>query len=197
MTAFGSAPPRNRPRNDRLGGAAGAVGFNMSAKRATWSSERIELLKRCFHDGLSSSEIAREIGVTRNAVIGKMNRLGLSRPKHAHAIATPEQRGAGPARARAARTWRPGRARLDIFIQQDMLTAAFPQPPAEDIPIHNGCGCTLLELSQGRCRWPIDNPGAADFRFCGNEPVKGLPYCPGHARIAYRPAGRQRSSARA
>jgi GcrA cell cycle regulator len=175
----------------------------MSANHATWNSERIELLKRCFHAGLSSSQIAREIGVTRNAVIGKLHRLGLSRPRHASAraiAAPPEQRGAaGPARARAARTWRPGRARPDIFVQHDMLTAAFPQPqpPAEDIPIHNGCGCTLLELSQGQCRWPIDTPGCADFRFCGNEPVKGLPYCPGHARIAYRTAGRQRSSARA
>jgi GcrA cell cycle regulator len=62
-----------------------------------------------------------------------------------------------------------------------MLMAAFPrQPPAEDIPIYNGCGCTLLELSQGKCRWPISNPGAEDFCFCGNEPVKGLPYCLGH-----------------
>jgi GcrA cell cycle regulator len=72
-----------------------------------------------------------------------------------------------------------------------MLMAAFPrpQPPAEDIPIYNGRGCTLLELSQEKCRWPISNPGAKDFCFCGNEPVKGLPYCLGHARIAYRPAG--------
>jgi GcrA cell cycle regulator len=76
-----------------------------------------------------------------------------------------------------------------------MLMAASPrQPPAEDIPIYNGCGCTLLELSQGKCRWPISNPGAEDFCFCGNEPVKGLPYCLAHARIAYRPVGRQRSS---
>ena len=69
-------------------------------------------------------------------------------------------------------------------------------PPAEDIPIYNGRGCTLLELSQGKCRWPISNPGAEDFCFCGNEPVKGLPYCLGHARIAYRSVGRQRSSRR-
>ena len=70
-----------------------------------------------------------------------------------------------------------------------MLIAAFPapQPHAEDINIYNGRGCTLLERSQGRCRWPISNPGAEDFCFCGNEPVKGLPYCLGHARIAYRP----------
>jgi len=78
-----------------------------------------------------------------------------------------------------------------------MLRAALPrpQPPAEDIPIYNGRGCTLLELSRGKCRWPISNPGAEDFCFCGNEPVKGLPYCVGHARIAYRSLGRQRSSA--
>jgi GcrA cell cycle regulator len=70
--------------------------------------------------------------------------------------------------------------------------AAFPspQPTAEDIPIYNGRGCTLLELSQGKCRWPISSPGAEDFCFCGNEPVKGLPYCLGHARIAYRSVGR-------
>jgi len=43
-----------------------------------------------------------------------------------------------------------------------------------------------------RLRWPISNPGAENFRFCGNEPVKGLPYCLGHARIAYRRPGSQR-----
>jgi GcrA cell cycle regulator len=53
----------------------------MSANCATWTSERIELLKRYLQSGLSCGQIAREIGVTRNAVIGKRNRLGLSRPK--------------------------------------------------------------------------------------------------------------------
>jgi GcrA cell cycle regulator len=131
--------------------------INMSANCATWTSERIELLKRCLYAGLSCGQTAREIGVTRNAVIGKMNRLGLSRPK-------------------------------------DVIGRQLEQRRAA-IPIYNGRGCTLLELSQGKCRWPISNPGAQDFCFCGNEPVKGLPYCPGHARIAYRSVGRQRSSA--
>jgi GcrA cell cycle regulator len=165
--------------------------INMSANCATWNSERIELLKRCFHAGLSCSQIAREIGVTRNAVIGKMNRLGLSRPKDVIGRELERRRAARPARPKAPRTWRPKRPRLNIFAQREMLIAAFPgpQPHAEDIPIYNGRGCTLLELSEGKCRWPISNPGAAGFCFCGNEPVKGLPYCLGHARIAYRPAG--------
>src|SRR5262249_21047386 len=163
--------------------------INMFANSATWSSERIELLKRCFHAGLSCSQIAREIGVTRNAVIGKMNRLGLSRPKDVLGGQLERRRAASPALPKTPRTWRPKRPRLNIFAQHEMLIAAFPgpQPRAEDIPIYNGCGCTLLELSQGKCRWPISSPGGKGFYFCGNEPVKGLPYCPGHARIAYRP----------
>jgi GcrA cell cycle regulator len=108
-----------------------------------------------------------------------------------------QRRAARLARPKIPRTWRSKRPRLNIFVQHEMLMAAFrrPQPPAEDIPIYNGRGCTLLELSQGKCRWPISNPGAEDFCFCGNEPVKGLPYCLGHARIAYRSVGRRRSSA--
>jgi GcrA cell cycle regulator len=166
-----------------------------------WSEERIALLKRHFNAGLSCSQIAREIGVTRNAVIGKMNRLGLSRPKEIIAAQQEHRRAARLARERApgisaAGAPRPRRPRLNIFAQHEMLAEAFGgvQPRIEDVPIANGCGCTLLELGQEKCRWPIDNPGAADFRFCGSEPVKGLPYCLGHARIAYRPAGRRRSA---
>ena len=169
----------------------------MFAKRETWSSERIELLKRCFDAGLSCSQIAREMGVTRNAVIGKMNRLGLSRPKDLMVRQLEQRRDARLASPRVPRLPRPRRPRPSIFAQHAMLREVFsePQPSAQDVPIHNGRGCTLLELGQGKCRWPISTPGAADFWFCGNEPVEGLPYCPGHARIAYRRAGRPRKSA--
>jgi GcrA cell cycle regulator len=164
--------------------------INMSAYRASWSSERMELLKRCLHAGLSCGEIAREIGVTRNAVIGKVNRLGLSRPRDVISRQLEQRRTAKLAHPKTPRTWRSKRPRLNIFAQHEMLMAA----PAEGIPTYNGRGCTLLELSQGKCRWPISSPRADDFCFCGNEPVEGLPYCLGHARIAYRSVGRQRSS---
>lgn len=167
----------------------------MSASSATWTAERIELLKRCFDAGLSCGQTAREIGVTRNAVIGKMNRLGLSRPKNLVARQLEQRRATRLARPKTPRIWRAQHPRPNVFAQH--ARAAFPSPksPAEDIPICNGRGCTLLELSQGKCRWPMSNPGAEDFCFCGNEPLQGLPYCVGHARIAYRSVGRQRSSA--
>src|ERR1700730_13899541 len=49
----------------------------------TWTPERIEQLRNYASSGLSSSQIAAEIGVTRNAVIGKLNRLGLARGRPA------------------------------------------------------------------------------------------------------------------
>jgi GcrA cell cycle regulator len=191
--------------------ASRATAIRETTVREAWSSERIDLLKRHFQAGLSCSQIARELGVTRNAVIGKMSRLGLSRPKDVIAAQQAHRRSARLAQANspstaaprtaAPRTWHPKRVRPSIFAQHEMLASAFgePQPRAEEVPIANGCGCTLLELGQEKCRWPISTPtsaaGAEDFRFCGNEPVKGLPYCLGHARIAYRPAGRRRSGA--
>jgi GcrA cell cycle regulator len=155
----------------------------MTAHGTTWTSERVEQLKGCFGAGLSCSQIAAEIGVTRNAVIGKMNRLGLSRPKHVR----PKE----PAQKRAA--WRPrALTRLQILLQPP------PEPLARAEPtlLHDGRGCSLLELSPGKCRWPISEPGAEHFCFCGNQQVDGLPYCVGHARMAYKSAARPRSSAR-
>jgi GcrA cell cycle regulator len=57
--------------------------------------------------------------------------------------------------------------------------------------------CSLLELAQGKCRWPVGDPGgnsgATDFVFCGNEAVAGFSYCAGHARMAYRSSDRRRA----
>ena len=45
----------------------------------SWTDERVELLKKMWSEGQSASQIAKELGgVTRNAVIGKVHRLGLS-----------------------------------------------------------------------------------------------------------------------
>ena len=65
----------------------------MTDAGATWTDERVELLKKLWTDGLSASQIAAELGnVTRNAVIGKVHRLGLSgRAKDAKPAARPQR----------------------------------------------------------------------------------------------------------
>jgi GcrA cell cycle regulator len=143
--------------------------------QTTWTAERIVLLKNGIDAGLSCGQIAREIGVSRNAVIGKVNRLGLSRFKGAAAGQL------GPARPRknARRILRALRAK--------------PQLACVEISSDGANRCTLFELQHWHCRWPLGDPTSENFGFCGNKPVEGLPYCPVHAQKAYRPSTRETS----
>ena len=77
------------------------------------------------------------------------------------------------------------------------LAAAFEyeieaEPEVVDNVIPMGQRRSLLELSESTCRWPIGDPGNADFFFCGGQPVAGLPYCAHHCRIAYQLANPRR-----
>ena len=157
----------------------------MSATSEPWTSERTELLKKLFDAGLSCSQIAGEIGTTRNAVIGKMHRLGLSRPKNLFADRLkPRQPATNAWRPKALR---PKIAGLSISAQRKMLRSAYPGPAGQEEPVESPHKCSLLELRQAQCRWPLSEPGSRDFGFCGNPTIDGLSYCSGHARLAYRP----------
>jgi GcrA cell cycle regulator len=148
----------------------------MLANNSTWTAERIELLKSRFEAGLTCREIADDIGVSRNAVIGKLARLNLSREG---AERFPGRREIP--RAPLPRSERP-RGRPS---QRQILQALQPVEEVPEAPICGEHRCSLLELSEETCRWPISDLGGADFWFCGNKPVKGVPYCAGHARMAY------------
>jgi len=154
----------------------------MSARKSAWTAERVEILKNRFEAGLTCSEIARDIGVSRNAVLGKLFRLNLSRPKNTAARTAPREPSAKAPRPR--------------FIGQRQILMALRaglQIEAEDFQVASEHRCSLLELNQEKCRWPVANAGSREFMFCGNPPVKGLPYCAGHARIAYQPGVRTRA----
>lgn len=57
----------------------------------SWTDERVEVLRKMWGEGLSASQIAKELGgVTRNAVIGKVHRMGLSNRAASAAAAKPE-----------------------------------------------------------------------------------------------------------
>jgi GcrA cell cycle regulator len=144
----------------------------------TWTTERLELLKNHFDAGLTCREIAAEIGVSRNAVIGKLSRLGLTRGEF---IREPR-----PATKERTPKSMPRQ-------QYQMLRKVYENgQPVVTTAVVSEQRCSLLELSEQRCRWPINTPGAEDFCFCGNTPLEGAPYCTGHTRLAYRPGSRQR-----
>ena len=164
----------------------------------TWTRERVEQLRRGFETGLSCSQIADTIGVTRNAVIGKLHRMGLSRPKDV--IRDQLARARQPRRAGPKSSTKVSIKRLldSIRAQQAMPATAFSEPvPSIDIvPVDEGRGRSLSELAPSHCRWPFGTPGADDFRYCGHEVLNGFSYCFGHAAIAHRTTGRPRSFAR-
>ena len=156
-----------------------------------WTDERVELLKKLWADGLSASQIAAELGgITRNAVIGKVHRLGLSGRAKSPSSATPR-----PRKPRSGghmlRVSRPAvRGNTALAYDYDME----PEPELVEIPMEQRK--TLLQLNEHTCRWPIGDPGSTEFFFCGGETANELPYCAYHSRVAYQPATDRRREKR-
>jgi GcrA cell cycle regulator len=128
--------------------------------RANWTDERIAALKSWWGEGSTGQAIAKRLGgVSRSAVLGKIFRLRLA------AAAAP----ASVARATA------------VNAVPDVAPPAAPPPRPR--------GKSLLELTNNSCRWPYGRPGTRAFFFCGEPGADlegGMPYCPRHARRAYR-----------
>lgn len=166
-----------------------------------WSDDRVELLKKLWNDGLSASQIAGELGgVTRNAVIGKVHRLGLSgraKTNSASAAARPRKpaprpNGGGGFAAHPA----PRGAQAALAVQPRLPPEAAPEPRRElidpEVVVPFSQRVTIMELRETMCRWPMGDPTQPEFRFCGMKSDTGQPYCSYHCRIAYQPASDRR-----
>jgi len=159
----------------------------------TWTDDRVELLKRLWSEGLSASQIAGELGgITRNAVIGKVHRLGLSGRAKAPSSSVPR-----PRKPRASsQMFRPSRPMVRGNTALATQHSYDYEPEAELAPVENiiplGQRCSLLELNDEKCHWPIGDPGQSDFFFCGGKTPNDAPYCGYHARVAYQPPASRR-----
>lgn len=159
----------------------------------SWTDERVELLKKLWSEGLSASQIAGRLGaVTRNAVIGKVHRLGLSGRATTSRMKTvrPRSRLANPKRNNAVtpaakpRFAQVGNPAVRALYPLD----AEPLPAVEELDIPLAERKTIQTLTECSCRWPIGDPQTSEFHFCGKNKVTGLPYCEFHARRAFQPA---------
>ncbi len=182
----------------------------------SWTDERVELLKKMWSEGQSASQIAKELGgVTRNAVIGKVHRLGLSnragatpaktekaepKPAPKEAAAAPEPRAEKPT---PAPNPAPAPARPKIVPAGQPLP---PQPSANEISPEalatvrevekKAKRITLMELTERTCKWPIGDPATEDFWFCGLAVQPGKPYCEAHVGVAFQPMSARRDRKR-
>lgn len=150
----------------------------------SWTNDRVELLSRLWLEGRSASFIAAELGlgVTRNAVIGKVHRLGLA--GRAKTVAAQVQ-------ARAKTKQAPAELELEAAPAVDApvlkpVPTLLRDTPEMALPTTERV--TIMELRESSCRWPMGDPSQAEFRFCGARTTVGAgPYCATHARLAFQP----------
>ena len=190
----------------------------------SWTDERVETLKKMWGEGQSASQIAKELGgVTRNAVIGKVHRLGLSnrasgggaaaeaKPAEAEKPA-PRAEPAKPASkpepakaaAPAAEPEKPAPVARKAIIPAGQPLP--PQPSANEISPETLANVreiekkakriSLMELTERTCKWPIGDPATDDFWFCGLSVQAGKPYCEAHVSVAFQPMSSRRDRRR-
>jgi GcrA cell cycle regulator len=144
------------------------MGEGMAPHGTNWPAERDEALKRLHAEGLSTSRIAIELdcGLTRNAVIGRIHRLGLSR------AAKPQPRQAGGDYTIAGR--------INRKLQQEPMRPPAPpaELPAEAVPCRpQRRRKQFFELEESDCRFPF---GEQSFVFCAAAALPNRSYCGEH-----------------
>ncbi len=181
----------------------------------SWTDERVDLLSRLWLEGKSASQIAALLGggLTRNAVIGKVHRLGLAGRVKANAPApkTAEASVDAPEAAEimsSAASLRRATPRAAVAMPSPAPMAAIARTvgatalslataPAEAIKtavaseenvVPLSLKVTIVELRENMCKWPIGDPSSMEFRYCGSPARAATPYCAHHGKVAYQPA---------
>jgi GcrA cell cycle regulator len=154
-----------------------------------WTDERVALLKKLWAEGLSASQIAKLLtGVTRNAVIGKVHRLGLA------GRATPSRPAKRPVRVARPRPAVPASPAAPRLRPAAPAVYQAEAPVLEPLVLDTGATATVLTLNDRMCKWPIGDPADNTFAFCGRAACSG-PYCAEHNRVAYQPSAQRKRRA--
>lgn len=155
-------------------------------EKKPWTEERVARLKQLWGTGLTTENIAVTLSrefpdlpeLTRSAVIGKANRLGLAKKdgrqrNSKKKISTHPP--SAPVTTEVVADKLPVTEAPEASAETLAPTPPDPSaPPPGALPWHR------------RCQWPIGNPGEEGFHHCDHETLKDKPYCDYHCSIAYR-----------
>ena len=191
----------------------------------SWTDDRVEILKKLWVEGQSASQIAKELGgVTRNAVIGKVHRLGLSNRATSSSSSKSDTK-SKPSVKSMSDTKRvsnktstskvtsansPSEPRSNVTsLRRQIIPAGQPLPPqpsANEISPEalarvseiekKAKKISLLELTERTCKWPVGDPATEEFWFCGLPSQAGKPYCEAHVGVAFQPMSQRRDRRR-
>ena len=144
---------------------------------SNWTKENIEFLQK--HWGTCTArEISEKMGggFTRNSIIGKASRLGLSAKIKTRA-ATSNQNFESSSEEKNIKNRRGRKSKFkSLIIEKDFE----PENPKQ-----------LEELDENSCKWPIGHPDEKSFYFCGRSSLKDFSYCKLHLLYAYQPKGKK------
>ena len=144
---------------------------------SAWTKENVEFLKKNWGTA-TARELAEKMGpgFTRNSIIGKASRLGLS-AKIKTRTATSNESFENTIIDKDIKSKKGRRSKFkSLIIEKDFE----PENPK-----------TLEELEDGICRYPIGHPNEKDFYFCGRTSVKDFSYCRLHLLYSYVPKGKK------
>lgn len=173
-----------------------------------WDNAMLKKLKSLTGKGLSTAEIGKRLGLSKNAVVGKLNRLGWN--SKANGVAEP-----APAKAPEKKTAPKPAPKKAAAPAKPTPKATAPKPApkakaapktasAKSAPVAKGASKSgaknnlamhqriiqhsleMAALKPNQCRWPIGDPDSEDFHFCGDAVFVGKPYCYEHCKQAYQ-----------
>ncbi len=173
-----------------------------------WTDQMVEDLKRMWKEGLTTGEIGKRLNVSKNSIIGKVHRLGLSgRPSpikkktdteaaKSTAAAKPavEKENKTPTQPKPqprpeVKTIAPSRKKVEVEveveIEADAKVKAEPIVSVSPKAEHPKEFLSLTDLDNHTCRWPLGDPKDENFHFCGKKVRIGQTYCEEHAALAY------------
>ena len=191
----------------------------------SWTDDRVEVLKKLWVEGQSASQIAKELGgVTRNAVIGKVHRLGLSNRATSSSSSKSDTKSKTSVKSmsdtkrvsnktsasKVTSANSPSEPRSNVTsLRRQIIPAGQPLPPqpsANEISPEalarvseiekKAKKISLLELTERTCKWPVGDPATEEFWFCGLPSQAGKPYCEAHVGVAFQPMSQRRDRRR-
>lgn len=175
-----------------------------------WDNATLKKLKALTGKGLSTSEIGKRLGMSKNAIVGKLNRLGWN--AKASSATTTEKKvdikktatKAEPAKktvakkAETAKKTVAQKAPAKAATKKATPKVVAPKAPAKkadaktsakNLAMHQRIiqhSLEMANLKPNQCRWPIGDPDSEHFHFCGETVFVGKPYCYEHCKQAYQ-----------
>ncbi len=157
-----------------------------------WTDKKIEKLIQLWEKGMPTAEIGKKLDFSKNAIVGKVHRLGLSNrvspiknssSSKKASVKTKEEKVVLEEKKVSKKTTKT--SKKPEVIEEKVVSVPEKNESQNKKEKVSHTGVKLLDLTSGHCCWPVDDAADGEFHFCGKEVYKNKPYCLEHCVLAY------------